>query len=375
MTKRERQIYDLIKENPRITQNEISEKLNIARTSVAVHITHIVQKGYIIGRQYILRKAPKVLVIGACNVDIQGQPKNSIKLHDSNVGKIHIGFGGVARNIAVNLRKILTNVEFITVLDKSFYGSQILEDLSTRKINVENVIKVDEAMSIYLSVMDENGDMLVGVSDMDITRHITKEYLQSKKSEIEEAEIIVIDTNLPEETIEYIASIKKDDQKLVVDTVSAKKASKINGILDKIDYLKTNKVELEAMCDLKVKTKKEIKTVMQTMLKKGVKNIFLTLGADGIIASNEKKTIKLLNPKHLEIVSTTGAGDMFVSGLVYSVSNRFPLEKIAKIAHSASIAKLSYNDTTPEEFNFEVLSATLKKYYDEEVFEGGQNEN
>ena len=44
MTKRERQIYELIKSKPSITQNQIAKELKISRASVAVHITHIIQK-------------------------------------------------------------------------------------------------------------------------------------------------------------------------------------------------------------------------------------------------------------------------------------------------------------------------------------------
>ena len=104
MTKRERQIYELIKSKPSITQNQIAKELKISRASVAVHITHIIQKGFILGRQYLIKSDPSILVIGACNLDLQGIPNENLKFHDSNIGKINVGLGGVGRNIAVNLK-------------------------------------------------------------------------------------------------------------------------------------------------------------------------------------------------------------------------------------------------------------------------------
>ena len=61
MTKRERQIYELIKSKPSITQNQIAKELKISRASVAVHITHIIQKGFILGRQYLIKSDPCLL--------------------------------------------------------------------------------------------------------------------------------------------------------------------------------------------------------------------------------------------------------------------------------------------------------------------------
>ena len=50
MTQRERQILDLIAANPMISQQELADTLNITRSSVAVHISNLLKKGYIAGR-------------------------------------------------------------------------------------------------------------------------------------------------------------------------------------------------------------------------------------------------------------------------------------------------------------------------------------
>ena len=38
MTERESEIFHIIQQNPAISQNELAAKLNLARSSVAVHI-------------------------------------------------------------------------------------------------------------------------------------------------------------------------------------------------------------------------------------------------------------------------------------------------------------------------------------------------
>ncbi len=44
MTNREREIYQLLRENPMISQKEIADLLGIQRSSVAVHILNLTKK-------------------------------------------------------------------------------------------------------------------------------------------------------------------------------------------------------------------------------------------------------------------------------------------------------------------------------------------
>ena len=66
MTNREREVLDLIKKNPFISQDEIAKELNIARSSAAVHISNLMKKGYILGKGYIINEDDYVLAIGGC---------------------------------------------------------------------------------------------------------------------------------------------------------------------------------------------------------------------------------------------------------------------------------------------------------------------
>lgn len=375
MTKRERQIYELIKSKPSITQNQIAKELKISRASVAVHITHIIQKGFILGRQYLIKSDPSILVIGACNLDLQGIPNDNLKFHDSNIGKINVGLGGVGRNIAVNLKKLMSNINFITVLGENFYSNKILDDLNIKRINTSDILRVpDDSISMYLSILDENGEMLAGISDMNILRYLTPEFLKTKEELIKNSEIIVIDTNIPRESIEYIANLKHGKQKLIVDTVSIKKAAKISNILDKIDVLKTNKLEIEALFDKTFRNKKEIRQAMRELIAKGVKNIYLTLGHEGVLAMNSKKSLKLPLPLIKNVVDVTGAGDIFTATLVFCTKNELSLSKTAKVSQAASTIKIAQHGTVPENFSFDILNEQVKKLYNETIFVGDEQD-
>ncbi|VWL84898.1 carbohydrate kinase [Oceanivirga miroungae] len=365
MTKQERKIYSLIKENPSISQKEIAEILNLTRAAVAVHISHITEKGYILGRQYIVKKNKQVLVIGACNVDMQGFANDNFELYNSNMGKIKITFGGVGRNIAVNLNKLCKNTKMLTVLSKDKNGIEVLNDLIRNQINVEDILTVNENMSTYLSIFNTNSEMIAAISDMGIIKNLSVEYLKTKEDLIKKAEIIVIDTNIPKDSIEYIASKINSKAKLIVDTVSIEKASKINGILDKITVLKTNKLELEAIAGVSLNKVTDIKKAAIELLKKGVKKIFVTLGPDGLVYGDINKLVKISSPKKIEVVDVNGAGDIFTSALIYAENLNLSLGKMAKFAQSAAIFKLSKLGTSPEDFSLNSIKEVAKKHFPE----------
>ena len=73
MTKREQQILQWIAEDPMISQEALAARAGIARSSVAVHISNLMKKGYIAGKGYVLRQADYAVVIGGVNMDIGGQ--------------------------------------------------------------------------------------------------------------------------------------------------------------------------------------------------------------------------------------------------------------------------------------------------------------
>ena len=116
MTDREAQIFHWIAENPMISQEELAQKAGIKRSSVAVHISNLMRKGYIQGKGYIMNTPLYCTVIGGANMDIGGVSDEILIDNDSNPGTTTISLGGVGRNIAHNIALLGAEVKFITAL-------------------------------------------------------------------------------------------------------------------------------------------------------------------------------------------------------------------------------------------------------------------
>ena len=114
MTQRERQILQWIEQDPMISQEALAEKAGITRSSVAVHISNLMKKGYIAGKGYVLRSGTYAAVVGGVNMDIGGQSYAPLIAGDSNPGRVQMSLGGVGRNIAHNMALLGLDVRLLT---------------------------------------------------------------------------------------------------------------------------------------------------------------------------------------------------------------------------------------------------------------------
>ncbi|WP_027309018.1 PfkB family carbohydrate kinase [Caloramator sp. ALD01] len=359
MTNREREILELIKKNPFITQEEIASKLKIARASVAVHITNLMKKGYILGKGYIINIDEYVLVIGGANVDIQGFPKEKLRYKDSNVGILNMSLGGVGRNIAENLARLNVNVKLITAIGDDMYGRKILEHSKNIGIDMSHSLIVsDENTSTYLSILDEDGDMAVALSCMDICDRIGVDFIKSKKKIIEGSRVCIVDTNIPKETLEVIAEL--EDVVLFLDTVSTKKAQKVKDFIGKFHTIKPNRYEAEILTGIYVDNVDKAKKACEVLLNKGVERVFLSLGEDGVVCGDSQGIFKIDMPK-VCVVNATGAGDAFLAGLVFSYINDYSMEASAKFAMAAAAIALSSKDTISNKMTIQNVNTKAKE--------------
>ena len=360
MTDREREILEILKKNPMISQQELADLLNISRTSVAVHITNLMKKGHILGKGYILKKENYVTVIGGSNMDIQGFPVNPLVMYDSNPGKVEISLGGVGRNIAENISRLNVNTKLISAIGNDLYGNTILSHCKDLNIDISDCFISDEyATSIYISILNNDKDMQLAISHMDIIEKLDESFIHSKYSSINNSNAIVIDTNLSQDTIEFITRTYSH-LPIFVDTVSTAKCKKIENILHRFEGIKLNKYEAEKLSGIKINTIEDAKISCEYFIEKGIRSVFITLGSDGVYCANKHESLHIEGIK-INIVNATGAGDAFMAGIIYGFMNNLTLSETAKFSVGASILALSHKNTINPNISVDLINQRIKE--------------
>ncbi len=359
MTNREQELVALLKLNPMISQKEIAEKLGIQRSSVAAHILNLTKKGLIKGKGYILSEDEYVLVIGGAAMDITGFPKDKLRMEDSNPGTMKTSMGGVGRNIGENLARLGVGVKMLTALGDDVYGHKIISSCEALGMDFSNaMILRDEDTATYLAIMDEDGDMLVAISNMGIIERINIDFIKKNEKLIRGASAVVVDTNLDQKVIEYIAT-EFANCPLFVDTVSSAKSEKLRRVVGAFHTIKPNKLEAELLSGINILTESDLIAAKDWFIKAGVKQVFISLGKDGVLYGDENHHYKSeIEP--VNMVSATGAGDAFMAGLVYGHINRLGMEKTVKIAQVMSALTVSSEMTIHPEMSESILRAIIQ---------------
>ena len=274
MTQREQEIFKVLKREPAISQQELAERLGITRSSVAVHITNLLKKGYLLGKGYIVRSEPYAVVIGGSNVDITGFPRDKLVLHDSNIGEVRISLGGVGRNIAENLARLGQPTRLLSVVGDDLYGRRILEEAAAIGLDMrDSIILRDRPTSTYLCIMDETRDMAVAINHMDSIEAMTVDYLQARRGIIENAQLCVLDTNLPEPVLDYLLSTFPTRPDFFLDPVSTSKAAKVKGRIGRFHTIKPNRIEAEILSGIPIGCDADLERCAEILHAQGVQRI------------------------------------------------------------------------------------------------------
>lgn len=265
-----------------------------------------------------------VTVIGGANMDISGTPMAPLLAGDSNPGKISVSRGGVGRNIAENLCRLGLRVEFITALGTDFYGKELMESCRRLGMGMEHtLVAAGEATSAYLCINNEKGEMELAVNEMDLYRLLTAEYLEAKLPIINQGKLLVLDANLTEDAIAFLA--KNCTVPLLAEPVSAAKSKKLLPILKQIFGIKPNCLELGLLAGMPVTSEESLKMAAAELIKKGVKEAYISLGSRGAFAINGQES-KQLPCFDCRLVNSTGCGDAFMAAAAWAMVKGMDLE-------------------------------------------------
>ncbi|MFC3533712.1 PfkB family carbohydrate kinase [Vogesella facilis] len=345
MTEREQQILAILRDEPLIPQQELADRLGISRSAVAGHIMNLMQKGRILGKGYILAQQQYVLLIGGANMDICGSTAQVLQRGDSTPGHIRCSPGGVARNIAENLARLGNDARLLTVVGDDLYGRTLLEATHKAGVDVRDAwLLPDEATSTYLSLHGPDGDMAVAVNDMDILQRLGPERLADKLERLRHAAALVIDCNLPEDSLQWIFA-HRGTQPVFADTVSAHKCQRLRPWLAHIHTLKPNRLEAEALSGLPLANSDDAWRVADWFHAQGVQQLVLSQGEGGVCWSRSDGTRGQLAAAQVAVVNATGAGDALMAGIVHGQLQGWTLADSLPFAQACAALTLGSSAT------------------------------
>jgi ribokinase len=119
-----------------------------------------------------------------------------------------------------------------------------------------------------------------------------------------------------------------------------------DGLLELVDVLTPNEVEASILSGVNVSSPEDASVAALALMRKGVKNVLITMGSRGLLAraGGEERFIPC---RKVEAVDTTGAGDAFSGALATALAEGKPIFEAAEFANVAAALSVTKIGTAP----------------------------
>lgn len=321
LTSKQQEILNVLQKDPYLTQQEIANQLGLSRPNVANLIMQLVDMGYILGRAYIINDKQDNLVvcIGAANIDYKLSALEPIRFETSNPIKSSLSMGGVIRNVAENCGRLDMNVSLVSLVGQDSGGQSLIDHLNGI-CSTQRITKIEHATTgSYYAVLNNDGELISGLADMAICEQMNRSWISQHETFLKQASLIVVDTNVKPDCIEYLLEFSETYQKkLVVVGVSS---IKMNRLPHHPFHLYCGIFNLDESQSY-FNEDSDAQTLANKWTEHGLENVIITQGTRPVIyaSANNLESFPIYPAQN--IIDVTGAGDSFIAGCLYGLSKQ-----------------------------------------------------
>lgn len=305
-----------------------------------------------------MHNAVKIYCIGGIAIDRKLKSVHKLQLGTSNLVSSFSTIGGVAHNVAKNLRQLTDQIHLQSVVGHDSEGLQILSYLKNQNIYINDMLMLEnESTARYDVILDREGELYLALADMDIFDRVPHVSFTKCWDAWCEQDIIFLDTNLPAMLLEYaIQKSKEKNNILCIDPVSVSKTKKLPACLENVFLIKPDCLEAECLTNIKINSIADCIHAGKLILDKGAQNCVISLGKAGYVIINESMqthfSVNAVNP----IVDVSGAGDAFIAGIIYELKHGSDIAKACQTGAIAAAMTLQSQHTVSAMITPETLS-------------------
>lgn len=255
----------------------------------------------------------KITVIGSLNMDLVVNTPKVPSIGETLLGS---GFmtvpGGKGANQAVAAARLGGQVSMIGCVGNDIFGKNLIKNLQDNRVDVKSVKIVDESSTGVAMIVVENGDNFI-IVDPGANFRITPQMIDSIEMLIKSSYIIMLQLEIPYDIVDYAVNMAyQNNVKVLLNPAPARRLS--DELLSKVDIFTPNELECEMITGIPIKSVEDAKTAVVYLRNKGIGNVIITMGKNGVVYNSGDSIIHKPVPI-VKVMDTTAAGDSF-SGAV-----------------------------------------------------------
>jgi ribokinase len=256
--------------------------------------------------------------------------------------------GGKGANQAVAAARLGGKVTFITKRGNDLFGNQAVGLLMREGIHTQYIVKDMEFPSgVALITVDSAGENSIVVAPGS-NGNLLQEDIPSTIFKAEKYEILLLQLEIPLDTVEYSAILASDHGiKVILNPAPARQLS--DNLLMHTWLITPNETEAETITGVSITDITSAEKAAVLIQERGVKNVIITLGELGAFVKSENFTGLIPGVKVIP-VDTTAAGDVFNGALAVAISegkNIADAVNFANKAASVSVTRMGAQASAP----------------------------
>ncbi|MCW3078820.1 ribokinase [Segetibacter sp.] len=292
---------------------------------------------------------PSIVVVGSTNTDMVIKA-NHLPAPGETIlgGDFFLNPGGKGANQAVAAQRLGGNVTFIAKTGDDVFGKQSLQLFKNEGINTHlMVVDPVNPSGVALITLDKKAENTIVVAS-GANATLSPADLKNASNEISVAAAIIMQLEIPLETVAWVADLAKSHNVPVI--LNPAPACELPAALfEKISIITPNEKEAEMLSGIAITDLVSATQAAHRIMARGVETVIITLGAKGAFICTSKIE-ELVSAPVVEAIDTTAAGDVFCGALAVALSENQSLQEATAFAcHAAalSVTKLGAQASAP----------------------------
>lgn len=278
----------------------------------------------------------KILVVGSLNMDMVANVDHIPVVGETILtNSLTLIPGGKGANQAYAAGRLGADVTMLGAVGSDSYADMLMASLKSAGVEVESILrKEDTSTGVAMIAVNAEGDnSIIVISGANTV--LTPEDIETKMEILKESDIVILQLEIPLETVLYTAKMAKSFGKMVILDPAPVPKEFPEELYQYVDIIKPNETELSMLTGLS-STEDDIENGARELKNRGVRDVMVTLGDKGVYIDSEECGAYLVPGHKVNAVDTTAAGDTFTAALAIMLAQGKNIKEAAEFANYVS---------------------------------------
>lgn len=294
---------------------------------------------------------PRIVVVGSVNADMVVKSERLPAPGETVTGgQFVMAAGGKGANQAVAAARLGGDVTLVAKTGQDMFGDQAVENYRREEIHTDLILRdPDESTGVALILVDASGENLIAVAS-GANHALRPEDLDQAAERIQSADVLLLQLEIPMETVRRAAEIAAASSKEVAVVLDPAPAAPLEGqLLRLLSYLTPNESEAARLTGVEVRDEASARAAARQLRQAGARSVIVTMGAKGALVVGAEEDVFV--PGHaVQALDSTAAGDAFNGGLALALARGLPVADAVReacLVGALSVTRLGAQPSLP----------------------------